>query len=115
MSTLASTPGRVSPRVVRSLGPDLAGGMLLLFIASANVWGYLWSQEGYNEAGGRPVGGSSLDHFVDGVLTLLVDSHTKPMFAILYGFGLATMAAGSLSAVRTARRPASSWPAAASG
>ena len=51
MSTLASTPGRVSPRVVRSLGPDLARGMLLLLIASANVWGYLWSQEGYNEAG----------------------------------------------------------------
>ena len=75
----------VSSRVVRLLGPDLARGMLLLLIASANVWGYLWSEEGYNEAGGRPVGGSSFDHFVDGVLTLLVDSHTKPMFAILYG------------------------------
>ena len=75
----------VSSRVVRLLGPDLARGMLLLLIASANVWGYLWSEEGYNEAGGRPVGGSSFDHFVDGVLTLLVDSHAKPMFAILYG------------------------------
>ena len=93
MSTLTSAPDLMSPRVVRSLGPGLARGMLLLLIASANVWGYLWSQEGYNEAGGRAVGGSSLDHFVDGVLTLLVDSHTKPMFAILYGFGLATMAA----------------------
>ena len=82
MSNLTSAPDLMSPRVVRSLGPDLARGMLLLLIASANVWGYLWSDEGYNEAGGRPVGGSSFDHFVDGVLTLLVDSHTKPMFAI---------------------------------
>ena len=80
------------PPTSRSLAPDLARGMLLLLIALANVWGYLWSDAGYNEAGGRPVGGSALDHLVDGVLTLLVDSHTKPMFAILYGFGLATMA-----------------------
>ncbi|NKY41248.1 DUF418 domain-containing protein [Cellulomonas septica] len=86
-------PGPVSPSTPRSLAPDLARGLLLLLIASANVWGYLWSDAGSNAAGGRPVGGSSLDHAVDGVVTLLVDSHTKPMFAILYGFGLATIAA----------------------
>ena len=89
---LLSPAASVTAPTSRSLSPDLARGMLLLLIASANVWGYLWSDEGFNEAGGRPVGGSSLDHLVDGVLTLLVDSHTKPMFAILYGFGLATMA-----------------------
>ncbi|WP_199423936.1 DUF418 domain-containing protein [Actinotalea solisilvae] len=82
-----------TPATSRSLAPDLARGLLLLLIASANVWGYLWSDDGYHEAGGRPVGGSATDHLVDAVLTLLVDSHTKPMFAILYGFGLATMAA----------------------
>ena len=66
--------------------------MLLLFIASANVWGYLWSPDGLYGPGGRPVGGSSLDHVVDGIVTFVVDSRSRPMFAILYGFGLATMA-----------------------
>lgn len=96
-----------SPQASRALAPDLARGLLLLLIASANVWGYLWSDDGHLDAGGRPVGGSPLDHLVDGVTTLLVDSHTKPMFAILYGFGLATMAArlaGRGASPRTTRR-----------
>lgn len=78
----------------RSLAPDLARGMLLLFIASANVWGYLWSAGGkVNEIGYRAAGGSTLDHAVDGLVSFLVDDRSRPMFAILYGFGLATMAA----------------------
>lgn len=66
--------------------------MVLLLIASANVVGYLWSAEGYHEAGWRPLGGSSLDHVVDGIVSFVADGRSKPMFAILYGFGLATMA-----------------------
>lgn len=88
-----TSPTPAAPPTPRSLAPDLARGALLLLIALANVWGYLWSDAGSNVAGGRPVGGSSLDRLVDGLTTLLVDSHTKPMFAILYGFGLATMVA----------------------
>jgi uncharacterized membrane protein YeiB len=91
------------PPPPRSLAPDLARGMLLLLIASANVWGYLWSDDGRNEAGGRPAGGSALDHLVDGVVTLVADSHSRPMFAILYGFGLATIA-GRLAARGADRR-----------
>lgn len=75
----------------RSLAPDLARGMLLLFIALANVWGYLWST-GESGPGGRPVGGSGVDHLVDGLTAFFVDDRSRPMFAILYGFGLATMA-----------------------
>ncbi|WP_258724647.1 DUF418 domain-containing protein [Cellulomonas sp. NS3] len=79
---------------VRSLAPDLARGMLLLFIASANVWGYLWTSAAeVSRYGLRPVGGSSLDLAVDGVVAFFVDDRSRPMFAILYGFGLATMAA----------------------
>ncbi|GEA87815.1 DUF418 domain-containing protein [Cellulomonas cellasea] len=78
----------------RSLAPDLARGMLLLFIASANVWGYLWNSAAEaSRYGLRPVGGSSLDLVVDGVVAFFVDDRSRPMFAILYGFGLATMAA----------------------
>ena len=89
----APAPGTPTSTTARSLAPDLARGMLLLFIATANVWGYLWSADGWNEAGGRPAGGSSLDHLVDGVVAFLTESHSRPMFGILYGFGLATMAA----------------------
>ena len=83
----------VLPRPPRSLAPDLARGMLLLFIASANVWGYLWSPDALYGPSGRPLDGSTLDHVVDGIVTFVVDSRSRPMFAILYGFGLATMAA----------------------
>lgn len=75
----------------RSLAPDSARGMLLLFIALANVWGYLWST-GDTGPGGRPAGGSGVDHLVDGLTAFFVDDRSRPMFAILYGFGLATMA-----------------------
>lgn len=75
----------------RSLAPDLARGVLLLFIALANVWGYLWST-GEAGPGGRPAGGSGVDHLVDGLTAFFVDDRSRPMFAILYGFGLATMA-----------------------
>lgn len=106
-----TTSGRPAPSATtrvapppRSAAPDLARGLLLLLIASANVWGYLWSAEGYHDAGGRPVGGSPLDLVVDGVVTFVADSHSRPMFAILYGFGLATMA--SRLAARGADRAA---------
>ncbi|MGW6131199.1 DUF418 domain-containing protein [Cellulomonas sp. NPDC055163] len=90
-----TTPsGTVPAATVRSLAPDLARGMLLLFIASANVWGYLWTSAAeVSRYGMRPVGGSSVDLAVDGVVAFFVDDRSRPMFAILYGFGLATMAA----------------------
>lgn len=75
----------------RSLAPDLARGALLLFIALSNVWGYLHGRE-LSELGERPVDATGIDHLVDGLTTLLVDDRSRPMFAILYGFGIATIA-----------------------
>lgn len=63
---------------------------MLLLIAVANVWGYLYGRPtGY---GHRPVDGSAVDHVVDLVVALMVDDRARPLFAILYGYGLATMA-----------------------
>ncbi|QHT57669.1 DUF418 domain-containing protein [Cellulomonas sp. H30R-01] len=99
-ATLTAPPTAAAPAVAapppaaldrRSLAPDLARGMLLLFIALANVWGYLWST-GESGPGGRPAGGSDVDHLVDALTAFFVDDRSRPMFAILYGFGLATMA-----------------------
>jgi hypothetical protein len=41
--------------------------LLLPFIALANVWGYLWAADGTEAVDKRPVGGSVLDHVVDGL------------------------------------------------
>ncbi len=77
-------------RASRSLGPDLARGFLLLFIALANVWGYLYARP--TGVGHRPTEGAAVDRVVDGLTAFLVDDRSRPMFAILYGFGLAVMA-----------------------
>lgn len=77
-------------RASRSLGPDLARGFLLLFIALANVWGYLYGRP--TEPSGRPTDASGWDRLADGLTAFLADDRSRPMFAILYGFGLAVMA-----------------------
>lgn len=74
----------------RSWGPDLARGAVLLGIALANVGLYLHGTE--TGPGLRPVDGSPLDRTLDLVVTLLVNDRSRPMFALLFGFGLVTMA-----------------------
>ncbi|MDQ2624370.1 MAG: DUF418 domain-containing protein, partial [Actinomycetota bacterium] len=84
---------QTAPPQRRSLAPDLARGALLLFIALANVWTYLYGHTSTTSLGERPADASDLDRFVNGMTALLIDGRTRPMFAILYGFGIATMAA----------------------
>lgn len=79
-----------TPHDRRSVAPDLSRGAMLLFIALANVVGYLHrapTRHGY-----RPVDGTSLDRAANVVVHLLVSERSYPMFAILFGYGLATMA-----------------------
>ena len=78
-------------RPQRSLAPDLARGMLLLFIAVANVWGYLYGRD--TGIGYRPVDGGAADQVVAGLVAFLVAARSRPRFAILYGFGIAMMMA----------------------
>ncbi|NCT89437.1 DUF418 domain-containing protein [Cellulomonas sp. APG4] len=78
-----ATPLELSRRAV---APDVARGLALLGIAIANSVIHLWG--GPVGAGLRPVDGSTLDRVVDGVVSLLVDRRTMPMFALLYGYGI---------------------------
>ncbi|RRS01879.1 DUF418 domain-containing protein [Glycomyces terrestris] len=77
-------------RAERSLAPDIARGFMLMFIAIANVPIHLWgmSLDKYNHNTGQ----SAADHIAYFVQQLLIADRSRPMFAILYGFGIAVMA-----------------------
>jgi uncharacterized membrane protein YeiB len=74
----------------RSLAPDIARGGMLLFIALANVPIHMWGMtlDRYNHNTGQ----SAADHIAYFVEQLLIAERSRPMFAILYGFGIAVMA-----------------------
>jgi len=100
-------------RSERSLAPDIARGGMLLFIALANVPIHLWGMglDEYNHNTGQ----SGADHLAYFVEQLLIAERSRPMFAILYGFGIAVMAsrmfANGMGAkgVRTILRRRSLW------
>jgi uncharacterized protein len=74
----------------RAPTPDLARGIALLGIALANSVLHVHGRRlgpGY-----RPVDGSTADRAVDLVVGLLVDNRAFPMFTLLFGYGLATLA-----------------------
>ena len=85
----------------RALGPDLARGFMLLFIALANSHYFL---RGDSVLGGFPVGGSWLDNAVKLLTATLVDGRAFPMFGLLFGYGVAQIARRQLESGRT-------WPA----
>ncbi|GAA0374992.1 DUF418 domain-containing protein [Bacillus horti] len=73
----------------RNLAPDLGRGFMLLLIVIAHAPFYLYT------AGpgiiSRPFGESLIDHIVNFIGVLFVDSRSFPMFAALFGYGLAFM------------------------
>jgi uncharacterized protein len=73
----------------RALGPDLARGFMLLFIALANSHYFL---RGDSVLGGFPVGGSAADDAVKLLIATLVDARAFPMFGLLFGYGVAQIA-----------------------
>jgi uncharacterized protein len=81
-SLAAARPISLSERV---LAPDLARGVMLLFIALANSHYFLQSGPAL---GGFPRDPDGLDAVLTGVLAALVDGRAYPMFAALFGYGL---------------------------
>jgi uncharacterized membrane protein YeiB len=91
-STIASTSvdarsaGPVS-RADRALAPDLARGAMLLFIALANAANFAFA--GQPGLDGTPHG---LQRVVNFLMSTLVDSRAYPVFAVMFGYGLAQLA-----------------------
>ncbi|SFM88457.1 Uncharacterized membrane protein YeiB [Pseudonocardia ammonioxydans] len=74
----------------RAPAPDLARGFMLLLIVLANTPFYLYGRA-HSEAGFHPVDGSVADKIVQAVLITGVDMRVYPMFAFLFGYGLAVI------------------------
>ncbi len=70
----------------RALGPDLARGVMLLFIALANSHYFL---EGSTLFGGFPQDEGPVDRVVAWLISTFVDGRAFPMFGLLFGYGVA--------------------------
>ena len=100
VTTYAAAPG---PTAIaeRALGPDLARGVMLLAIALANSHYFL---QGSSVLGGYPQDGSDLDRGVTWLLATFVDGRAFPMFALLFGYGVARIAARRSGPAKATRR-----------
>ncbi|NLT55483.1 MAG: DUF418 domain-containing protein [Actinomycetales bacterium] len=107
-ATGPAAPAPVS-RGERSLAPDIARGLLLVFIAVANIPSWHVGNEIDESAA------SGLDRVVAAVEAMFVVDRSRPMFAVLFGFGLAVMASRmaargiDLKGIRRVLRRRSRW------
>ena len=85
----------------RALAPDLARGAMLLLIALANSHYFL---SGRPVLGGYPRGGSALDSALTWLLATFVDGRAFPIFALLFGYGVAQVVRRHEAAGRRAVR-----------
>src|SRR5690349_4354934 len=83
---VGTDPPRPTPLGTRALGPDLARGFMLLFIALANSHYFL---QGSSVLGGYPRDGSAVDSAVTWLISTFVDGRAFPMFGVLFGYGVA--------------------------
>jgi uncharacterized protein len=83
-ATVIPRPAALTGRVV---APDLARGVMLLFIVVANAPFYLWGQpSGLTSA--HPPGATGLDLAWQTFAIIVVDGRSYPMFAFLFGYGI---------------------------
>jgi uncharacterized protein len=85
-SSVTKEEPRSTPLAARALGPDLARGFMLLFIALANSHYFL---RGSSVLGGYPQDGSRVDSAVTWLIATFVDGRAFPMFGVLFGYGVA--------------------------
>lgn len=90
---MSSTKPSTGPIAVttRALGPDLARGLMLLFIALANAHGFV-HPEGGTVIRAMPVATAAVDQVVAFAETVLVDGRSYTMFAALFGYGMVQIA-----------------------
>ncbi|GAB3736326.1 DUF418 domain-containing protein [Nocardiopsis nanhaiensis] len=83
---MSATTGSTPPRAPRKLAPDLARGFMLLLIAMAYAGVYAGVGFG-TEIADEPL----QDRVASVFTTLFLDNRAFPMFAILFGYGMAWM------------------------
>ena len=86
----------------RALAPDLARGLMLLFIVLANSVWYLWAAPGGGSTM-HPEPEGSLDGVAQFFTVMAVDMRSYPMFAFLFGYGMVQLAARQQAAGVSAR------------
>lgn len=88
-----STTTRTAPRRTgvlpgeRALAPDLARGLMLLFIVLSNTAFHLTAAR-HGPSGWQPVDGGWLDHAVQFTMITVLDLRIYPLFAFLFGYGM---------------------------
>ncbi|MEU4396226.1 DUF418 domain-containing protein [Kribbella sp. NPDC023855] len=95
----ASTAGPTGLRG-RALGPDLARGFMLLFIALANSHYFITAD---SVLGGFPQDGSGVDKVFVLLIATIVDGRAFPLFGLLFGYGVAQIARRQSEAGRDPR------------
>lgn len=96
--------GRVSSPTAlrdRALGPDLARGAMLLFIALANSHYFL---DAPAHLGGFPAAPSGVDAVTTWAIATFVDGRAFPMFGLLFGYGVAHVVRRQTGPPRETRR-----------
>lgn len=71
----------------RALAPDLARGLMLLFIVLSNTAFHLWASR-YGPSGWQPVNGGWPDKAVQFGMITVLDLRIYPLFAFLFGYGM---------------------------
>ncbi|MCR6104897.1 DUF418 domain-containing protein [Salipaludibacillus agaradhaerens] len=98
---LLNTPPPVSERI---LSPDLARGTMLLLILLAHAPLLLFGTSATGFAFiTRPEGATSLDKIINFISYLVVDNRARPMFAVLFGFGMALIVERQLAKGQTVK------------
>ncbi|MEV8020888.1 DUF418 domain-containing protein [Streptomyces sp. NPDC086554] len=90
---IKNTDARTGPRragvlpAERALAPDLARGLMLLFIVLSNTAFHLTAAR-HGPSGWQPVDGGWLDHAVQFTMITVLDLRIYPLFAFLFGYGM---------------------------